>query len=207
MVTDLGVETPADLYRLTKEDLLKLDGVKDKKADKIIAAIDASRKVTTGKFIMALGIPGVGKKTASDLAKDFGTLDAFLAADKERLISVDGLGDIIAENVTEYIATHGAYIKRLRSILTIQEERTGVLSGKKFVLTGSLPTLTRSKVAALIESAGGAVLSSVTKETDYVVAGEDAGAKLDKAKKLSKTVIGEKELLQLLQKDGEHDIL
>lgn len=197
----LGVESPADLYTLTREQLLTLDGVKEKKADNVLAAIEKSRDVTLAKFIMALGIPAVGKRTAADLAARYGTLDAFVGADTESLLAVDEVGETIAENIREYVETHGAYIARLASVLRIRAEETGRLTGKKFVLTGTLPALKRSQASALIEEQGGLVASSVAKDTDYVVVGEDAGSKLAKAEKLGISLLDEKGLLQLLQKN------
>jgi len=203
MYVDLGVKSPIDLYDLSVEQLLTLDGFKQKKAENVYLAIQASKTVTLDKFIMALGIPGIGKKTARDLAESFPSVEAFTAVTREALLSVNEIGEKLADNVLEYLATHADYVKALAAVLTVQEPKRveGVLSGKKFVLTGTLEGMKRSEAAALIEAQGGVVASSVTKDTDYVVCGEDAGSKLEKARKLGKTVLTKDEFLQLLKSE------
>ena len=198
----LGVKETADLYSLTAEDLSKLDGFKEKKIDNFIASVNKSKNASLDRFINALGIENIGKKSARDLAEYFGSIDALASASVETLTSIDEIGDIVAKSIIEYFATHKKLIERFKEIgidpKNEKKENSGKLTGKKFVLTGTLPTLTRSQATALIEQAGGVVSSSVSKETDFVLAGESAGSKLDKAKKLGITVLDEKTFKEML---------
>ncbi|MBQ4049872.1 MAG: NAD-dependent DNA ligase LigA [Clostridia bacterium] len=196
----LGVRTCADLYSLTQDDLLKLPGFKDKKPKKIIDAIEKSKTVDLPHFINALGIRNVGKKTAQDLAAEFGSLEKLSHADKEQLLKIDEVGEIVAQDIIEFFAKHADVVEKFRSIgIDPQIKESGdKFKGLKFVLTGSLQNFTRSQASAIIESEGGSVQSSVTKETDFVVAGEEAGSKLEKAKKLGKKILDEKAFLDMI---------
>lgn len=197
----LGVRDAFELYGLGEDDLGKIDGFKKKKTENFLAAVEKSKSADLPHFINALGIDNVGRKTAKDLAEHFGSIDALAAADTDALIAVPDIGDIVAESITEYFARHADVIARFKEIGIdpVCEKRVGgALSGLKFVLTGTLPTLSRDEARAKIEAAGGAVMSSVSKLTDIVLAGESAGSKLEKAKVLGKKIIDETEFLNML---------
>ena len=152
-------------------------------------------------FINALGIPNIGKKTARDLAAAFGSIEALMQADRDRLLAIPEVGEIMADSILAYVEKHRPLLERFRQIgidpkYALQADG-GKLSGKKIVLTGSL-SVPRSQVAACIESLGGIVQSAVTSETDFVVAGEKAGSKLDKAKKLNIKIMDENEFNSLI---------
>lgn len=197
----LGVTSIADLYFLTGDDIEKLDGFKEKKISAFLASVEKSKSAPLDRFINALGIDGVGKKSARDLAERFGSIDALAAATREELVALDDVGEITADYITEYFARHRALIERFKAIgidPKTEVKAGGCLAGKKFVLTGTLPTLTRSEAEAMIEGAGGTTSSSVSKATDYVVAGESAGSKLNKARALGIKIISENALRDLL---------
>lgn len=208
------VADAADLYTLTAEQVLNLERMGPKSAQNLIDAIAASKQAGLARLLFGLGIRFVGAKAAATLARHFGDIELVAKASADELTALDEIGPRIAESVVEYFARPEA--ERLIAKLTaagvkLTEEirrTTGILplTGKTFVLTGTLPTLTRNDAAELIESQGGKVTSSVSKKTDYVVAGEEAGSKLDKAQKLSITVLNEAELMALLgtaQRDEE----
>lgn len=198
----LGVTETIELYSLTASDLAKLDGFKDKKIDNFLASVQNSKSVTLDKFINALGIENVGKKTARDLAERFGDITSLSKADLQTLVEIDEVGEIVAKSIVDYFEKHSALVQKFIEIginpTANATKKEGILSGKKFVLTGTLPTLTRSQATSLIENAGGVVSSSVSKETDFVLAGESAGSKLDKAKKLGIEIIDESRLKEIL---------
>lgn len=197
----LGINKAYELYDLKKEDLLGLDSFKEKKADNIVTAIGASRKVKLASFINALGIPNVGKKLAEDLADVYGELGKLRAATAEELAGIDDIGGIVAADICGYFAKHAEFIDTLLAKgieFTATERAEGVFSGRNVVLTGTLASLTRSEAAAAIEKRGGRVQASVTKQTDLVVAGESAGSKLDKARKLGIEILDESDFLSLL---------
>ncbi len=208
------VADAADLYTLTAEQVLNLERMGPKSAQNLIEAIAASKQAGLARLLFGLGIRFVGAKAAATLARHFGDIELLAKASADELTALDEIGPRIAESVVESLARPEA--ERLIAKLTaagvkLTEEirrTTGILplTGKTFVLTGTLPTLTRNDAAELIESQGGKVTSSVSKKTDYVVAGEEAGSKLDKAQKLSITVLNEAELMALLgtaQRDEE----
>ncbi len=204
-LTESGlVRNVADIYRLTKKDLLGLDRFADKSAQNILDEIESSKKLPLERVIYGLGIRMVGERTAQFLAEHFGSLDALEQAGIEELQNVNEVGPRIAESIVEFfgLAANRKLVERLREAgLTLKgqkKERGTKLAGKTFVLTGTLPTLTRDEAKIMIEDAGGKVTGSVSKKTDYVVAGADAGSKLDKAKELSVEVIGEEEMRALL---------
>ena len=204
-LTESGlVKNVADIYKLTKKDLLSLDRFADKSAQNILDEIENSKKLPLERVIYGLGIRMVGERTAQFLAEHFGSMEALESASAEELQNVNEVGPRIAESIVDFfsIAANRKLIERLREAgLTLKgqkKERGTKLAGKTFVLTGTLPTLTRDEAKKLIEDAGGKVTGSVSKKTDYVVAGADAGSKLDKAKELGVEVIGEEELEQLI---------
>jgi DNA ligase (NAD+) len=198
------VKNVADIYRLTKKDLLSLERFADKSAQNILNEIDASRKLPLERVIYGLGIRFVGERTAQFLAEHFGSMEALEKASLEELQEVNEVGPRIAESIVEFfsISANRKLVERLREAgltLTGQKKQRGTkLAGKTFVLTGTLAHFTRDEARKLIEDAGGKVTGSVSKKTDYVVAGADAGSKLDKAKDLGVTVIDEGELERLV---------
>lgn len=198
----LGVRSLIDLYSLTADELKTLDGFKDKKAEKFVSSIEKSKSVPLDRFINALGIENVGKKSAKDLARVFGSIDALAAASREQLLAVPDVGEVVADCIAQYFAKHAALIEKFKTIgidprYTGSEEKQN-LAGKTFVLTGTLAGYTRDEVTAIIESRGAKVSGSVSKKTDYVLAGESAGNKLDKAARLGVKIIDENEFNLLL---------
>lgn len=196
---EIGVENFSELYTLDREKLVALDGFQDKKADNLLSAIEKSKNVALPNFIFALGIDGVGKKTAKDLAKKLKTLDGIANASVEELASLDDVGEVMSKSIFDYFRSEknkNEIEKLLCAGVKITEQtevKSGSFSGEKVVLTGSLTSYTRSEAGKLVEERGGEIQSSVTKTTTLVIAGEAAGSKLDKAKKLGITVIGEEE--------------
>ena len=201
---ELHMTSPVQLMSLKKEDIADLDRFGDKKAENLIAAVNAAKATTMDRLLFALGIDGIGKKTAKDLAARFRTFDALACASREELTSVDGIGGVLADNIIAYFAD-GSGEKFLSELyaagVTVREaeKKTGAFTGMRLVLTGSLPTYKRGEATALIEENGGEVASSVSKTVDLVVAGEDAGSKLDKAKKLGVRVIDEATFVAMLK--------
>lgn len=202
------LRTPADLYSLTQEQLAGLERMGEKSAQNLLDALEASKKNDFSRLIFALGIPHIGAKAAKLLAARFRTMDALLEATEEEIASIDGFGQIMAQAVAEFLQLPGSrhLIQALREAGVNMEAAqipTGSLfSGRTFVLTGTLPTMTRSQASALIESLGGKVSGSVSKKTSYVVAGEEAGSKLAKAEKLGIPVLSEAELLAMAEGKG-----
>lgn len=205
----VGVRKFSDLYALTREQLLALDGVQDKKADNLLKAIEKSKNTELARFIFALGIDGVGKKTAKDLAKKFKSLENIAAAPIEEIISVQDVGDVIADNVFRYFADGDnlAELKRLEQagvIAGYADATVGDLfKGEKIVLTGTLSKYKRSEAQKIIESLGGEVSGSVSKNTTMVLAGEEAGSKLDKARALGIRVIDETEFDEMIKNSNK----
>ncbi len=203
----------ADLYRLRRDDLLALEGFAlDKKtgearrADRVLAAVDESRTRPFARLIFALGIRHVGSVTARDLVAAFPSMDALMGATAEQLAAVPGVGPVVAEAVEQFLGDehNRATVEKLRAAGVAMEEAeperpAGRLTGTAFVLTGKLAGLTRGEAQERIEALGGRVTSSVSAATDYVVVGEDAGSKLDKARGLGVTTIDEAALLVLLE--------
>ncbi len=199
-----------DIYTLKFSQLANLERMAEKSAQNILDALDLSKKTTLARFIYALGIRNVGESTAKDLSRYFGNLKAIQQADIEALQQVPDVGPIVAESLFQFmhephnlsvidaLITSGIYWPESDG----KAMQTGVLTGKTFVLTGTLPTLSRDDAKALIEAAGGKVSGSVSKKTDFVVAGSDAGSKLEKANELGVTVIDETTLQALLKPSG-----
>ena len=199
MVDKLDVRSVADLYRLTKEQLLTLEGFKDKKAQNVVDAVEKSKNVALPQFIYALGLDNVGTVTAKDLAAMFGSVDNLQKATTEQLTSIDGIGDVVAEGIVQYFkeSQNLEIIRQLKEAginpqMHLQEKK-GPFLGKKVVLTGSLSHYTRSEASKIIESLGGEVSSTVSKTVNLVVAGEDAGSKLQKAQSLGIEIINEQQ--------------
>ncbi len=206
-LVDAGVvQTLPGLYALTLEQLLALDRMGEKSANNLLAALAARRATTLARFLYALGIRQVGETTAKDLAKHFGGLDRLMHASLDELLQVPDVGPIVAQSIRTFFeqAHNVEVIAGLRAAGLNWPEHEPVkvavapLSGKTFVLTGALPTLSRDAAKDLIEAAGGKVTGSVSKKTDYVIAGADAGSKLDKARALDVTILDEEGLHALL---------
>ncbi len=197
------VKNVADIYQLTKKDLLNLERFADKSAQNILDEIETSKKLPLERVIYGLGIRMVGERTAQFLAEHFGSMDDLAAASVEELQAVNEVGPKIAESIAEFFSNPAncKLVQRLEAaglaFKGAKKQRGTKLVGKTFVLTGTLPHLTRDEAKKIIEDAGGRVSGSVSKKTDYVVAGSDAGSKLDKAKELGVAVIDEDEMKKL----------
>ncbi len=202
---------PSDLYRLAPADLAGLDRMGETSAANLVAAIDVSRARALDRAVMALGIPMVGESTARDLARQFGTIDGLLGASVADLLGVFGVGEKVAESVAAFFAepANRAEVERLRergvrfAPIAVAAPAAAVggvsLGGRTFVITGTLPTLSRDAAKERILAAGGKVVGSVSKKTDFVVVGEDAGSKLDKARELGVPLLDEAQLVALLE--------
>ncbi len=207
LVTSGRVKSPADIYRLQADDLVGLERMGEKSAANLVQAIGASRQRSLARFIYALGIRNVGEATARDLAQAFGDIDALMQADVERLQQVPDVGPVVAQSIADFFAEpHNQLIVRELLALGVKPQGQPVraaaaapLRGKTFVLTGTLPSMSRDEARAMIEAAGGKVAGSVSKKTDYVVAGADPGSKYDKALSLSIPVLDERGLIELLK--------
>jgi DNA ligase (NAD+) len=195
----------ADLYQLTAEQLMELERMGKKSAEKLLANIDASRQRPLPRVLSALGIPFVGERTAQFIADAFGDLDAIASASEDELQRAEEVGPKVAKSIARFFheKRNRDLVDRLRSAgLQFKHERRraegGKLAGLTFVLTGTLPSLTRDEAKERIERAGGKVAGSVSRKTSYVVAGEEAGSKLDKARDLGVTVVDEGRLIEML---------
>ncbi|OMF35875.1 DNA ligase (NAD(+)) LigA [Paenibacillus sp. FSL H8-0548] len=205
---DCDVHDPADLYALTYDDLIKLERFGEKKALKLLAAFEKSKDRELSSFLFALGIPNTGKATTKMLADHYGSLDAIMKAEAEELVALPDIGGIVAESIVGYFRDPIilASIAKMRELGVKAEaeqqlatRNDSVFSGKTVVLTGTLPTMSRDEAAKLLEACGAKISGSVSKKTDFVVAGESAGSKLTKARELGITVIEEEaELMRLL---------
>jgi DNA ligase (NAD+) len=197
-----------DLYRLGVASLAQLERMAERSAANVVAALEASKRTTLQRFLFGLGIRHVGETTARDLARHFGSLDRLMDAPLERLLEVPDVGPTVAQSVrTFFDQPHNReVVEQLRAAGVTWDEHdgaavapVGVLAGRTLVLTGTLPTLSRDEAKALIEAAGGKVAGSVSKKTHYVVAGDEAGSKLDRARELGVEVIDEAGLRALLE--------
>jgi DNA ligase (NAD+) len=203
------VRTPADLFNLGFTTLAELDRMADKSAQNLLDSLEKAKSTTLARFIYALGIRQVGESTAKDLAKYFGSLDPIMDASLEQLLEVKDVGPIVAESIHQFFAEehNRTVIEQLRApgkVTWVEgppapKAPVGVLAGKTVVLTGTLPTLTRDEAKEMLEAAGAKVAGSVSKKTDYVVAGADAGSKLAKAEELGVPVLDEEGLHKLLE--------
>ncbi len=201
------VKTPADLYRLDAPTISKLERMAEKSATNVIEAIEKSKKTTLPRFIFALGIRNVGETTARDLARHFGKLDKLLEADEAQLQEAPDVGPVVAQSIAQFFAEphNREIIAQMRAAgfhwPEAQVERAAKLplASRTFVLTGTLPGLSREEAKERIEARGGKVTGSVSKKTDYVVAGTDPGGKLEKARELGVAVLDERGLLELLE--------
>jgi DNA ligase (NAD+) len=195
LITDV-----ADIYDLSEERLVELERFGETSARNLVASIDASRARPFKRVLYALGLPGVGYVTAEALADHFGSIDKLHEADPEQIEEVEGVGPIMAEQIAESLGDDATWAlveklreKGLRLEADPSEQRAtgGPLEGKTVVLTGTLPELTREEAASMVKNAGGKVVNSVSKKTDFVVAGESPGSKLTKAQDLGTTVLDE----------------
>lgn len=209
LVDQAIVRTPADLYRLGIAVLANLERMADKSANNIVSAIEKSKRTTLARFIYALGIRNVGEATAKDLAAHLGSLDRLMAADSERLQQIPDVGPVVAQSIADFFAEahNREVIEQLRACGVHWDEHgekpvlaaaAAPLSGKTFVLTGTLPTMSREEAKERIEALGGKVSGSVSKKTDYVVVGTDPGSKYDKAVSLGVPILDEEGLVSLL---------
>ena len=198
------IKSFADLYYIKPEDISSMERMGDKSAENIINAIEKSKQNDLSKLIFGLGIRFVGSKTAKNLSKSLKTMDAFITADYDTLIQIDDIGQKVAASIIEFFkdSANLELIEKLKNAgVNMESSETEIddrFSGKVFVLTGTLPTLKRDEASKLIESYGGKTSSSVSKKTDYVLAGSDAGSKLDKANQLGITIISEEEFLKMI---------
>lgn len=203
------IQNTADIYYLTKEELLSLDKFKEKSADNLLAAIAQSKENNLDKLLFALGVRNIGAKGAALLAQQFGSMDAVLHADADALNAIDGFGGIMTDSVLDFFAKDGTrdLLRRLQTAgVNMQYHgvvKTNQLAGKTIVVTGTLPTLSRTEAEALIVQNGGKAASSVSKKTSYVLAGEAAGSKLTKAQSLGVPILSETELYELLRENEE----
>ena len=195
----------SDLYRLTADDLAELDGFKDKKITNLLTAIEKSKTPTMDAFIYAIGIGGVGRVAAKDLAARFKTMDNLKAATLDDLLALENVGDITAKAILDYFQDEDN-LAELTALVEVgvtpvwsDEKKEGIFSGQSVVLTGTLSSFKRSEAQKLIEERGGVCQSSVTAKTTLVLAGEEAGSKLAKAQKLGIKIIDENEFKAMLE--------
>lgn len=203
---ELGVHSAADLYSLDREKLVALKGFGEKKADKLFAELEKSKDCELDAFLFAIGIPNIGKKTSYDLMAHFGTLEALMGATEQELVDIEDVGEIVASSITEYFADeeNRRFVNRLLEAgvhpqMHMQEDAGTLFEGLTFVLTGTLPTLSRAQAQEMIRKNGGKATGSVSKKTSIVLAGESAGSKLDKARELGVTIIDEAQFLRMIE--------
>ncbi len=203
------ISSPADLYRLDASQLEQLERFGKKSAENLVAAVEKSKENDLYRLIFALGVPHIGVKAAQLLCGAFPSMEAIRNAGEEEIAGIDGFGEIMAMETVRFFSLPSTVdlIERLRDLgvnmLARQETKGTALSGKVFVLTGTLPTMSRKEASELIEKHGGKVSSSVSKKTSYVLAGEDAGSKLEKANSLGIPVVAEEDLLSMLESSEE----
>lgn len=200
----LGVRNYSDIYKLKNEDLKDLEGFKDLKTENVITAIKNSKNVELSNFICALGIDNVGRKTARDLAKTFNSIENLKNANKEDLLQISDVGEVIADCIVGYFADD-KNVKELNELFLQgisfkkeEDKKTGAFSGEKVVLTGTLSEFKREEASKIIESLGGEIMSGVSKNTTLLIAGENAGSKIDKARKFGVKIINEETFKSML---------
>ena len=201
------VRTPADLYKLTTEDFMKLDLVKEKSADNMFKAVQASKNRPLKRFITALNIKNIGKETADIIARVFGTLEKVQSATFDELKELNGIGELTAKEIEEFFKNpkNDTLLRELKSLGVkpepAQQAASDIFKGKTFVLTGTLENMTRNEAGDIIKLHGGQTSSSVSKNTSYVLAGESAGSKLDKAISLGIQILTEKDFLEMISQE------
>ena len=205
LYNECGIKTVADIYKITYDELKTLEGFQDKKINNTLVSIQKSKNTTLDRLVYALGIGGIGRKTAKDLVKKFKTLDSLYSASVEDFLTINGIGEILAVSLYEFFQkdTNRMLISELfEEGLTIQEieEKQGIFSGETVVFTGSLESFKRSQAQKIVEDNGGEIAESISKGVTLVVAGESAGSKLDKARKLDIKIIDENTFKEMLQK-------
>jgi DNA ligase (NAD+) len=199
------VKSPSDLYKLSFDDILTLENKKEKSSKNIITAIESSKSRELYRLIYALGIPHIGLKAAQLLCQEFKTVDDIIGASVDSISSIDGFGRIMAESLVQYFSLESSVelineLKALGLEMTPSEQKkSGIFDGKTFVLTGTLPSMSRKEASKIIEDNGGKTSSSVSKKTDYVLAGEAAGSKLTKAQSLGVEIITEEQLIEMIK--------
>lgn len=208
LVNEGMISSPVDLYRLDYERIANFDGMGELSAANLRKSIEKSKSNELYRLVFALGIRHIGQKAAKLLCEHFGTIEAIMSAENEEISSIDGYGKIMADSVYEYFSLDSTkeLINRLRELgvkmpAAEKQATDNKFSGKTFVLTGTLPTLKRSEASKIIESLGGKTSSSVSKKTDFVLAGDEAGSKLTKAQSLGITIISEEEFLKMVNGD------
>jgi DNA ligase (NAD+) len=208
LVDENIIRSLPDLYRLDTLTLAALERMAEKSAQNIVAALETSKHTTLNRFLFALGIRHVGETTAKDLARYFGNLNAIMQADNEHLLLVPDVGPVVAQSLLDFFGeSHNReVVQQLRELGVTWQEHEGTsaqvlpLSGKTFVLTGTLTSLSRDEAKSRLEALGAKVAGSVSKKTNYVVAGAEAGSKLDKARELNVVIWDESQLIELLGK-------
>ena len=206
MLVDRGIiKSQADIYSLKPEDISSAERMGEKSAANLMASIEKSKKAGLSRLLFALGIRNIGQKAADALAQNFGTMDAVMTASSEDISAIDGFGDVMAKSLIEYFSLPQSkkLIEKLKEHGVFMEAEKKVVSDKlhgfTFVLTGTLPTMSRDEASAIIIASGGKVASSVSKKTDYVLAGEKAGSKLNKAESLGIKIIDENEFIEMVR--------
>ncbi len=205
LVESKMIKSQPDIYTIKAQDIASIERMGEKSAANLISAIEKSKSAGLAKFVYALGIRNIGRKTADLLAEKFGNIDELMAADFDTLCSIDGFGEVMAKSLIDYFSLE----ESVKSINRFKEygidmtaeirEKSDIFTGYTFVLTGTLPTMTRNEASDLIIANGGKVSSSVSKKTSYVLAGEEAGSKLTKAQSLGINIISEADLLEMLK--------
>lgn len=206
LIQIFAIKDPSDLYSLSKNDFLKLEKFKEKSANNLYQSIQSSKSQDLWRLIHGIGIPNVGKQAAKDLESEFQSLDRLQSASYSELIQIDGIGATMAESIrtwfddtdNQFMLTRFKEQGLNMEAIKVESEEAQTLANKTFVITGKFESMTRDQAGALIEQYGGKVSSSVSAKTDYLVAGESAGSKLDKAQKLGVTIISDQELTQLI---------
>ncbi len=206
MLVDRGIiKSQADIYSLKPEDISSAERMGEKSAANLMSSIEKSKKAGLSRLLFALGIRNIGQKAADALAQNFGTMDAVMTASSEDISAIDGFGDVMAKSLIEYFSLPQSkkLIEKLKEHGVLMEAEKKVVSDKlhgfTFVLTGTLPTMSRDEASAIIIASGGKVASSVSKKTDYVLAGEKAGSKLNKAESLGIKIIDENEFMEMVR--------